>query len=79
MPNVTHEEIEKRLGYHASTPESIEKHKKIRGLMIEVGDFINDVLPEGREKALAFTHLQELSMWSNAAVACNETPLTLNQ
>jgi hypothetical protein len=26
-------------------------------------------LPEGREKALAVTHLEEVMMWSNAAIA----------
>jgi hypothetical protein len=27
------------------------------------------MLPDGREKALAFTHLEEVTMWANAAIA----------
>jgi len=75
---IDHDEIVRRHGYHKATDETIEKHKKIRALFIEAGDFLNDTLPEGREKSLAFTALQEASMWSNASVACNEAPLDLN-
>lgn len=33
-----------------------------------LGDFIHDNLPEGREKSLAITKLQECQMWADQAV-----------
>lgn len=33
---------------------------------------LNTMLPEGREKSLAFTNLEQCSMWSKAAVARNQ-------
>ena len=79
MYDINTEEIQNRFGYHSATSESIEKHKVIRGKFIELAATLNDVLPMSREKSCFFTALQEASMWANASVACNETPLTLNQ
>lgn len=75
---VTDDELEKRFGYHRATPETIDKHQDIRGNFLSLAKMLNELLPEGREKSLAFTTLQEAAMWSNAAVACNLAPLDLN-
>lgn len=75
---VTSEEIDRRFGYHRATDETIEKHRHIRAMFIEVANSLNANLPEGREKSLALTALQEAAMWSNASVACNLAPLDLN-
>ena len=40
--------------------------------MIVVGVFFVSNLPEGREKSLAITKLEEASMWAKAAVARNQ-------
>jgi len=72
------EELENRLGYHKATEETIPMHKNIRGEFLGLAKYLNDLLPEGREKSLAFTALQEAAMWSNASVACNLAPLDLN-
>jgi hypothetical protein len=40
--------------------------------MIGVGLVLLQYLPEGREKSLALTKLEELSMWSKAAIARNQ-------
>lgn len=45
---------------------------RITVAMIRMGEFLDDVLPEGREKSLAITKLEESSMWSKAAVARNQ-------
>lgn len=75
---VSDEELTNRFGYHKAIPETIEKHKHIRAMFLEVAHSLNENLPEGREKSLAFTALQEAAMWSNASVACNLAPLDLN-
>lgn len=41
-------------------------------LFKDLGLALNDYLPEGREKSLAFTNLEQCSMWSKAAVARNQ-------
>lgn len=62
-------EIENLLAYHpADTPERVEAHKRIRAGASEFAKVLAD-LPESREKSLAVTHLQTMTMWANAAVA----------
>jgi hypothetical protein len=35
----------------------------------ELALYLNQTLPEGREKSLAITHLEEVMFWSNAGIA----------
>ncbi|MGH3375967.1 MAG: DUF7681 family protein [Actinoallomurus sp.] len=37
-----------------------------------MADALNEVLPEGREKSLAITNLEQAMFWANAAVARQE-------
>jgi len=30
---------------------------------------LNEIIPDGREKSLAITHLEEVMFWSNAGLA----------
>lgn len=62
-------EIQNILAYHpADTPERVEAHKHVRAGATAMASVLAD-LPESREKSLAVTALQEMSMWANAAVA----------
>lgn len=71
------EEIQRRFGYHRVTEKTLPKHRTIREEFIEIADTLDQLLPDGREKACAMTALQEAAMWANAAVATNEAPLVL--
>ena len=71
----SNEDLENRIGFHKATEETQPMHKWTRELFLEVATALNDKLPEGREKSLAFTALQEAAMWSNASIACNLAPL----
>lgn len=71
----TNEDLENRFGFHKATEETAPMHQWTRELFLEVATALNAKLPEGREKSLAFTALQEAAMWSNAAIACNMAPL----
>lgn len=72
------DDLKNRFGYHKATEETIPMHQEIRGMFLDLASELNDILPEGREKSLVFTALQEAAMWSNASVACNLAPLDLN-
>lgn len=63
-------DIDNRFKFHpADTPEKQEAHERVRSYCRELAQTLNAELPEGREKSLAITHLEETMMWSNAAIA----------
>jgi hypothetical protein len=63
------DEIDHRFTYHAPTPTRVVLHEDVRRDCRELAHVLNETLPEGREKSLALTHLQEVMMWANAAIA----------
>lgn len=68
------EEMEQRFGFHPGTDQTIPVHEKVREASRRIATFFDETLPDGREKNLALTKLQEASMWANAAIAM-EAPL----
>lgn len=66
---MTSQEIENRFTYHAPKGDQPEKYVEIRELAKAFAYLINQLCPEGREKSLAITHLEEVVFWSNAAIA----------
>lgn len=70
---MTNEDIRNRFAFHAATTEEKRNdHMSVRENCHQLAKFLNDKLPEGREKALAITHLEEVMFWSNAAIARNQ-------
>ena len=69
------EEILRRFGFYKQSPTEFEPgssgsdHASIRHLFIQFAAMLNAALPEGREKALAFTELETASMWAHKSVA----------
>lgn len=64
-----------RLGYHKATEETIGYHAEVRRHFMWLDSWLSQNLPPGRELSLARTALQEASLWSNAAIACNLAPV----
>jgi hypothetical protein len=63
-------DIDNRFAFHpANTEEKRNEHTSVREHCRELATFINEKVPEGREKSLAITHLEETLFWSNAAIA----------
>ena len=65
----TNEELEKRFGYHAGTDNTRAIHIAIRKEFLSMAKFMDEVLPNGRAKQVAFTELETAAMWSLKAVA----------
>lgn len=67
------EEIEHRFGFHKATIEgpnaTLPKHRDLRILFRKFAEEIDAILPDGRAKSVAFTNLEDASMWSHKAVA----------
>lgn len=62
-------DLDNRFNYHAPTPERAKKHEVVRHLLRQVSGFLNGELPEGREKSLAVTKLEEAMFWANASIS----------
>lgn len=69
---MTPEQIENIFTYHAPKGDQPVKYQAIRKAAKELAHIINNDCPESREKSLAITHLQECTMFANAAIAINE-------
>jgi hypothetical protein len=58
-----------RFSFHPATPETGPRHDEARAQHRALAYWIQDALPDCREKSLAMTALQESMMWCNAAIA----------
>lgn len=72
---LTDEEIHKRHSYQAPTEEAKRVHNEVNNATETLALFFERILPEGREKALVHTHLEEARFWANAAIARNHDKL----
>jgi hypothetical protein len=63
-------DLSNRFTYHPPQDAvTISLHQACRNHGKELAYWLNDNLPESREKSLAITKLEEVVMWANAAVA----------
>jgi len=63
------DDLENRFTYHTPEPGQPEAYQSIRACARQFAEFINLQCPEGREKSLAVTHIEEAVFWANAAIS----------
>ncbi|MCA0268773.1 MAG: hypothetical protein LCH53_06095 [Bacteroidetes bacterium] len=61
--------IRRAFTYHPPTENQVLRFQTLREDAADFARVLDIVCPEGREKALALTKLEEVVMWANAAVA----------
>jgi hypothetical protein len=63
-------DLTRRFSYHpADTQEKREAHEHVRAACLTLSLQLDELLPDGREKSLAITNLEQTMFWANAAVA----------
>lgn len=69
-------DLKNRYGFHPARDTGVQGlHSDVRANCLKLGSWLTEVLPAGREAALAQTKLEEAMFWANAAVARNLSPL----
>jgi hypothetical protein len=58
-----------RVSYHPANEVTIPMHEAVRAATLAYMTVLDQILPEGREKSLAFTQAEQAMFWANAAVA----------
>ena len=70
MSQISLEDIQKRFKFHpAKDTETQQKHEEVRSRCKSLAIVLNNIVPDGREKALVMTKLEEVMMWANAGIA----------
>lgn len=67
----TDAELENRFRYHKGPPSRNVKHDAVTEKTLALAKELRDLLPPGRNLALALTHLEDVRMRANAALACD--------
>lgn len=61
--------LENNFRYHAPKPGQPEKYEALRQQAKMFAQLIENICPDGREKAVAMTNLETALMWANASIA----------
>lgn len=68
-PQISNEELDIRFDYHPPTTEQIPHYTEVRRRFKELAKYMRDTIPDGREKNVAFTHLEQAQFSANSAIA----------
>lgn len=63
------DDMNRRFSHFPPTPEKIPVFVAIRSQAHDLAQFIDQSVPDGREKSLAITALEKTVMWANAGLA----------
>lgn len=63
------DDLKHRFTYHPPKDGQPETYQAIRAAGFNLARLIDEAAPDGREKSLALTKVEESVMWANAAIA----------
>lgn len=69
MSDLIAQQIEHNFIYHPPKGDQSRQYEALRAKGKELAILINETCPDGREKAVALTNLEQTIMWANAAIA----------
>lgn len=72
MAKPTTEDLRNRFLYHAPDVEARRTHSLISEHCLALAEWLVQELPEGRDLSLALTHLEDVRMRANAAIAMTQ-------
>ena len=70
MPKPTDSDLDNRFRYHKPDAERAQKHEQVTELTLALAKQLRDLCPDGRNLSIAMTHLEDVRMRANAALAC---------
>lgn len=63
-------DLDNRFEFHrAPNGEKVAAHGTVRKILWDAASELNTLLPEGREKSIVMTKLEEAMFWGNASLA----------
>ena len=62
------DDIQRRFRHHPPIGLDVGRHERVRKLLEEVAVEFDGLLPDSREKSLAFTALEECMFWMNTGI-----------
>ena len=65
-------DLENRFTYHAPKGDQATRYQMLRQEGLALAFSIENACPDGREKSLAITNLEQAIFWANAAIARGE-------
>lgn len=63
------EDLTQRFEHHTPSETGASHIEYLRVRFSNLAETVNDVVPDGREKSLALTNLEQALFWANAGVA----------
>lgn len=62
-------DLQARFNFHPVDPEKRQKMELLRSIAHSYATVINETCPDGREKSVSITKLEEVVFWANSALA----------
>ncbi len=69
MPPQPITDLDNRFDYHRPDEAKAKRHEEARAACKAAAEAINELCPDGREKSLAVTAIEEAMFWANAGIA----------